>query len=556
MSYSLFDSYNYKNCDSTSEMNDEHPRVQRENKLLARRVTELLASWISQLIGPMPLRREEMLNYTITLKDEITFLEQERCKSYSQENFQKSVVARARRQLYLWLNFPINELPAELLAHVFHFVVIAPIDRTLTANRLKLSGVCRRWRNVFICTPLLWSSIFIHDHPPYRFSSISLDRAGWVPLEVGIDMRDNFWDGNEQKHSIIPSHMSILMNILTPRVPQIRKLSLLTDTWAPMIVVLNRLQSGPVPVLLERLELHRTGSPYVALSGIPRQLLVPARLFRGHMPSLRYLRLDGVHLNWQLSSLRKLRVLEMRRMAMEVMPSVKVFREILINSPEVHTLIFQAAGPRWVKQELSTWSKLSLRSLHTLYLGDFVAGYAEFITALFESPFLRRLSLDTLDGGDYTPLLRLMTNAFPMLTVLTIRHLEMSDTKETEDVIWEWLCSMPKLKFLKISRVTDRFFGALLRHPQLMSGCIGGGTDMQPVCPVLKDVEFVDNNFQMASRLLDSRRELGVPLRHVFVSTDNATSGELEHYQNLPGLVVSRAHAHMRRDLELQYLYD
>ena len=226
------------------------------------------------------------------------------------------------------------------------------------------------------------------------------------------------------------------------------------------------------------------------------------------------------------------------------------------RTSELLAAMCTATVQRWVQQELSTWSKLSLRSLHTLYLGDFVAGYAEFITALFESPFLRRLSLDTLDGGDYTPLLRLMTNAFPMLTVLTIRHLEMSDTKETEDVIWEWLCSMPKLKFLKISRVTDRFFGALLRHPQLMSGCIGGGTDMQPVCPVLKDVEFVDNNFQMASRLLDSRRELGVPLRHVFVSTDNATSGELEHYQNLPGLVVSRAHAHMRRDLELQYLYD
>ncbi|KAI0032083.1 hypothetical protein K488DRAFT_70893 [Vararia minispora EC-137] len=71
----------------------------------------------------------------------------------------------------------INRLPNELLVQIYHHILDAspPIDSDIRVDSipLRLSHVCRRWRDVAIGTPRLWQRIILH---PLDMSNCMLTR--------------------------------------------------------------------------------------------------------------------------------------------------------------------------------------------------------------------------------------------------------------------------------------------------------------------------------------------------------------------------------------------
>lgn len=99
---------------------------------------------------------------------------------------------------------PINRLPSELLIHIFSFLGGGtPV--------VPASQVCRRWRDVALDTPSLWSIIREEDH--VRAAECFMERSRHAELDFSfiIDMRT-------------PGDFVILRNLVIPHATRIRRL--------------------------------------------------------------------------------------------------------------------------------------------------------------------------------------------------------------------------------------------------------------------------------------------------------------------------------------------
>ncbi|KAG9075793.1 hypothetical protein FRC06_009885, partial [Ceratobasidium sp. 370] len=99
-------------------------------------------------------------------------------------------------------NQVIHKLPAEILGTIFIFCARL-CDNSKGepygpyACQTAVSAVCRRWRAVALGTPQLWSRVMLDDPVPWDRSALYLSRSGTVPLDIEIDMREEFWDNTE-----------------------------------------------------------------------------------------------------------------------------------------------------------------------------------------------------------------------------------------------------------------------------------------------------------------------------------------------------------------------
>ncbi|KAF8134144.1 hypothetical protein K438DRAFT_1515587, partial [Mycena galopus ATCC 62051] len=61
--------------------------------------------------------------------------------------------------------FSINRLPAEILSFIFLRTILAPHDRSVdidAAGSWLISRVCKRWRDIVLCSQQLWSFPIIY----------------------------------------------------------------------------------------------------------------------------------------------------------------------------------------------------------------------------------------------------------------------------------------------------------------------------------------------------------------------------------------------------------
>ncbi|KAL0950266.1 hypothetical protein HGRIS_010246 [Hohenbuehelia grisea] len=85
---------------------------------------------------------------------------------------------------------PIHQLPTELVAEIFALCHAAEEDHrgnsASACARVILSHVCRRWRAVILCMPLLWSTISVHGPGDSSLSRLKahLERSGTCPLSL------------------------------------------------------------------------------------------------------------------------------------------------------------------------------------------------------------------------------------------------------------------------------------------------------------------------------------------------------------------------------------
>ena len=93
--------------------------------------------------------------------------------------------------------------------------------------------------------------------------------------------------------------------------------------------------AGVAPARLERFELYRTSRPrlWIGPHFEPEEHREPIALCNGSvLPKLNYLCLNGVHIDWNVTHISNLTVLDLRRLAMECNPTLYQFLMIAFGN--------------------------------------------------------------------------------------------------------------------------------------------------------------------------------------------------------------------------------
>ncbi|KAA1475012.1 hypothetical protein DENSPDRAFT_883238 [Dentipellis sp. KUC8613] len=225
---------------------------------------------------------------------------------------------------------PTYKLPVEILARVFHFCALddTPFWRRSTVRMylpyyslgwIRLTHVCHRWRTVALDNPGLWANLSFGIGP--RWFEEMLARAKTRPLVFTRDKRFN------------SRYPALILRACLPRVQHFA-LSVHPDDLKTLMVLLT----SPMPVL-ESFEL------LVADYKQWQQIMqLPADLFAGQAPRLRYLELCGGFAG-QLPPLPELTHLELKTLKSTTVGHIFGSFEHLYNSlknvPNLETLIIE-----------------------------------------------------------------------------------------------------------------------------------------------------------------------------------------------------------------------
>lgn len=449
---------------------------------------------------------------------------------------------------------------------IFQYVAWSTHEVHLAAlYRLRLTWVCKHWRDAAIGDMFLWNSIWFRDPPPYNRSLAFLDRAGTAPLDLRINERNEQWykdhmhddDGSsEDDHPYTAEMISALMDRILVKIHLIRTLIIVLDTWPPALVVLAKLRdAGVAPARLERFELHRTGRPWLWIGPRfePEEYREPIPFCDGRVvPKLNYFCLNGIHTDWNLAHFSNLTVLDLRRLAMECNPTLYQFRDVLRACPNLSKLALDAAGPRWLRKDVvyTGLPPINLPNLTIFVIGDINVNYSLYCLEMFTAPNVIDLTILNMTGGDYGNLIESLTSRFPEVRVLTMYTVELDDTVMNKRRLIHWLKSMPKISFLKVAQLKRHILRAFLEDPRQWDGSVvdifAPKTEMIPVCPKLEVLEYQSMSLDLVSMFVQGRKQLSASLKKLYiisawfsamtVEDKNHLAGMLPVYQFVPGM--------------------
>ncbi|KZP22123.1 hypothetical protein FIBSPDRAFT_1043826 [Athelia psychrophila] len=398
----------------------------------------------------------------------------------------------------------ISSIANELLSRIFTLATHDshdPYDAILYP--IIVSHVCATWRQVALSTSELWTSIILTHPSPWSQLSRTiayLSRSRRRPLSLFLDFRDPAWDWSEDSHSFSWKHMENVIRLLSPHVLRWRCLELLTDTWSPIFTFLWYIRRVPSAPMLEDISISRC-NVYFAAQGVtfePVALKEPVALFGGGgaLKSLRRVVLAGVHCDWANSGLQGLEDLELKYQAMDVMPSLPQFVDILKKCPKLRRLAIFGWGPRaetmpdkGTGRESSPLSvgkfcgSVCLPHLEHFILGFLDVEYATDLLSLFCFPALKSLTLEdispTLDPADHQDASQIFeflasnassgpppshpstctnTQCFPLANII---HLELRSVQASQLEIRRFLLKLPSLQRLSLTNMGRDIFTAL-----------------------------------------------------------------------------------------------
>ncbi|KAH9922794.1 uncharacterized protein BXZ73DRAFT_51327 [Epithele typhae] len=289
---------------------------------------------------------------------------------------------------------PINDLPPELLDHIFSLGWVAdrdhedddddfedvpsdsdsdtssfvsshsdgsggddPVRRQKAEERLLrrlpfntlVSQICKRWRTAAVSNALLWNHIDFTGEPPFEKAYTYLERAKQSPLWIRINPDlDEDDDGNDRDDE--PSSLGEIMETVLAHMDHCYSLFVNVSYYPQMHFVLRSLGMCPGAPLLEVLQLEHDDE-----GGGEHELFEHAALkvqdfvlFHGHAPRLHVVSLWGVHLPWARDKspyLAGLTDFQLAYHAREVRPTFLEFAGILHASPDLRVLSLSTSGP-------------------------------------------------------------------------------------------------------------------------------------------------------------------------------------------------------------------
>ncbi|THV07516.1 hypothetical protein K435DRAFT_788433 [Dendrothele bispora CBS 962.96] len=355
--------------------------------------------------------------------------------------------------------FRVNDLPPEILSNILRYVVwSAPDPPTGALWRLEVTWVCRHWRQVAINDTTLWNAIWFRDFPPFERSLTFVQRSRHAPVDIRIN------DHHDREFTY--EEIENLLDRLTPHLSNIRILIVLFHDWECILSLMRWLDhwSARVPLIMDRLEIHRTGSPYhwPGPNWMPtnhKVTLYP--LFAGkRIPSLTHVTLNALHCDWNNTTFENLTTLDIRRIPLELCPTVDRFREMLANCPKLDKLSIDGAGPGDRHNLDHGQDPILFKSLRILVLANFNITYLRSIITHIAAPRLRDLTLMNFFVDDYGPFFTYITNRFPDVRLLTLYSVDMKP--EGIDATIDCLDSFPHLTFLRLANLAKEKMGLFL----------------------------------------------------------------------------------------------
>ncbi|OJT08163.1 hypothetical protein TRAPUB_925 [Trametes pubescens] len=436
-----------------------------------------------------------------------------------------------KRKLLLWLQFPIRDLPDEILTIIFRFVVWSSVGADeANHHRLYLTWVCRRFRALALSDSTLWNSVWFRDSAPWKRSFAFIERAGTAALDIRIDEKSGpkgtAHDNPPKYPQITVPQIKELLKVLKPRIHQLRILVVVLANIDVVEAFMEGLSKAGPALSLERIEVHRTGQPYLW----PREKSEGAggrlALSEHPIPKLRWLSLNGVTTNWNALPLSNLRTIDLRRMVVQACPNSNRWTEILGASHDLFKLSLDAAGPQLdpKRQRIGHARPADLPSLRDLTIGDMTCIYAVHVLAHMNAPRVMSLALMSLTGQDYGPLLEMLRGRFPEVRMLQLQGLEMAKTDLNMERAVRWFESMPRLKLFRFSQTKPYILDALLADPreyrapgEMDTRPANGQEDKRPIiCPELDTVHFHAQGDADVSTFAKGRKDLGVMLKRVY----------------------------------------
>ncbi|KAF8264480.1 hypothetical protein EI94DRAFT_466671 [Lactarius quietus] len=253
---------------------------------------------------------------------------------------------------------PISSLPPEVFTAIFSLACF-PGTSSLGGEPdhhlvpLRISHVCRRWREIALNQPLLWSHVGFSDLSPVGVTEI-LARAKSVPLYLEADFRDYRRDD---------IRFSTFQKELQARVPRVRRLIIGAEP-SQIHSTLERLVS-PAPTL-EYLTLSSRGRRPRTIGSA--HLFPPDTLFDGSAPRLCRLELHNYGINWKSSLLKGLKYLVLDTISY---PDLAVWLGALDEMPQLKTLTLHWTSPN-APFQLAVERTITLPSLTSLDILTFM----------------------------------------------------------------------------------------------------------------------------------------------------------------------------------------
>ena len=472
--------------------------------------------------------------------------------------------------------FRINDLPPEILANIFHYIIWVSEGPIQSANwRLWLTWVCRHWRQVALSDPTLWNAIWFRDIPDFERSLAYLERSADAPLDIRIN--------DSQARPLSLAEMQYLFNKIIKKISNLRIVFIVLQEWDLILYVIHSfcaVKERNLPMVLERFEIHRGGSPYVQI-GAGHEHPNPIPLFGGAaVPSFKFLTLNGIYIDWANSALTNLTKIDIRRIPQDKSPSLTQFRELFARSPDLRELILDGAGPSWKTYVPGMHiNPIHIPSLRILILGDFRLKFALYLCSHLSTRNVLDFTLIRFCGEeDYSKLYEALTSTMPLVRILTFYYVDFLPTRKRANIMIKWLHSMPQVTYFRLGNVKPPVLDLFLHEPELGSFLwqadgtpadgqtpeVGAQTpetqtteaansetfeeqnseDSQQTlaCPKLAylELEFDDiEQFEMIIRWARIRRQFGSPIRKVYLKHSLATKITLEQSQRLGAALES-----------------
>lgn len=218
---------------------------------------------------------------------------------------------------------PISVLPPELLARVF---IWTRNDVYPRRSWLRVTHVCRHWRETALSFPDLWSDIDLAD---LDFSSLLLDRAKMAPLALQTIMYQVAAAAVEKHFEIISSHLhhthSLNIECGTDKALELLR-ELLSQT----------LPSIPAP-LLTVFRLNVWFSDVFISNDNASTITLPRNVFE-NAPHLRSLDLNSVRIEWEHCFLQCIALSRLGLCNVYPIPTLSQIVSVLKCLPQLRTL--------------------------------------------------------------------------------------------------------------------------------------------------------------------------------------------------------------------------
>ncbi|KAF6757446.1 hypothetical protein DFP72DRAFT_808942 [Ephemerocybe angulata] len=291
-----------------------------------------------------------------SLRDAISSLEAQMSQLLAQKRELQSRLDQEVR-----VQMPVHRLPSELLSSIFIMGVMS-VGQDEEENTVMLGTimlVCRQWNEVALNTPTLWSKVNVSPHDSIVRAKRRLERSKSSPLDISINFGPRA-DANTKTTTTTVNVIDAIirsMELFKLVLWRTRSLTLRVPNRHQAHAALMRCRDYPAP-LLEHLTIHiyhsmLDGPSYISSSGTTStsssgslenfnmagsSKLTPLPLFAGQTPVLKTCSFTSFNFGWDITMVKRLRVLRLGGYFNGYAPTVSALLAILRECPELEEL--------------------------------------------------------------------------------------------------------------------------------------------------------------------------------------------------------------------------